>query len=164
MVARRSALESIGLLDKGCWMYMEDLDRFYPLQQAGWLTWCEPFVLALHVKRGTTGGVCSPRLVSEFHHGMIRFYRTALRPAPPPRDQLARLRGDRRASGGRAVPVGYHAAGAAAMEPAEASGRAASAARSRSVGPANRLGPTPRMTRLRDRGYPAAMALGEAGW
>ena len=31
MLARRSALESIGLLDKSYWMYMEDLDLLYRL-------------------------------------------------------------------------------------------------------------------------------------
>jgi hypothetical protein len=75
MLARRSALESIGLLDKGYWMYMEDLDLLYRLKKAGWLTWYEPGALALHVKRGTTDGVRSPRLVWAFHHGMRRFYR-----------------------------------------------------------------------------------------
>jgi GT2 family glycosyltransferase len=75
MLARRSALESIGLLDKGYWMYMEDLDLLYRLKEAGWVTWYEPSALALHVKRGTTGGIRSPRLVWAFHRGMARFYR-----------------------------------------------------------------------------------------
>ena len=75
MLARRSALESIGLLDKGYWMYMEDLDLLYRLKKAGWLTWYEPTALALHVKRGTTAGLRSPRLVWAFHYGMFRFYR-----------------------------------------------------------------------------------------
>jgi hypothetical protein len=75
MLARRSALESIGLLDKGYWMYMEDLDLLYRLKKAGWLTWYEPSARALHVKRGTTDGVRSPRLVWAFHRGMARFYR-----------------------------------------------------------------------------------------
>jgi GT2 family glycosyltransferase len=80
MLARRSALESIGLLDKGYWMYMEDLDLLYRLKQAGWLTWYEPAALALHVKRGTTAGLRSPRLVWAFHYGMFRFYRTHYAP------------------------------------------------------------------------------------
>jgi N-acetylglucosaminyl-diphospho-decaprenol L-rhamnosyltransferase len=76
MLARRSALESIGLLDKGYWMYMEDLDLLFRLKAAGWVTWYEPSAHALHLKRGTTGGVRSPRLVWAFHYGMLRFYRT----------------------------------------------------------------------------------------
>lgn len=75
MLARRSALESIGFLDKGYWMYMEDLDLLYRLKEAGWVTWYEPAALALHVKRGTTAGLRTPRLVWAFHYGMFRFYR-----------------------------------------------------------------------------------------
>lgn len=81
MLARRSALESIELLDKGYWMYMEDLDLLYRLKEAGWVTWYEPTALALHVKRGTTAGLRSPRLVWAFHYGMFRFYRTHYAPA-----------------------------------------------------------------------------------
>jgi len=80
MLARRSALESVGLLDKGYWMYMEDLDLLFRLKQAGWLTWYEPAALALHVKRGTTAGLRSPRLVWAFHYGMLRFYRAHYAP------------------------------------------------------------------------------------
>ena len=81
MLARRSALESIGLLDKSYWMYMEDLDLLYRLKEAGWVTWYEPAALALHVKRGTTAGLRSPRLVWAFHYGMFRFYRTHYAPS-----------------------------------------------------------------------------------
>ncbi len=80
MLARRSALESVGLLDKSYWMYMEDLDLLYRLKEAGWLTWYEPSALALHFKRGTTAGLRSPRLVWAFHYGMFRFYRTHYAP------------------------------------------------------------------------------------
>jgi GT2 family glycosyltransferase len=81
MLTRRSALESIGLLDKQYWMYMEDLDLLYRLKEAGWVTWYEPAALALHVKRGTTAGLRSPRLVWAFHYGMFRFYRTHFAPS-----------------------------------------------------------------------------------
>jgi GT2 family glycosyltransferase len=84
MLARRSALESIGLLDKRYWMYMEDLDLLYRLKQAGWLTWYEPAALALHVKRGTTAGLRSPQLVWAFHHGMFCFYRMHYAPQRSP--------------------------------------------------------------------------------
>jgi hypothetical protein len=84
MLARRSALESIGLLDKSYWMYMEDLDLLFRLKEAGWVTWYEPAALARHVKRGTTAGLRSPRLVWAFHYGMLRFYRTHYAPKRPP--------------------------------------------------------------------------------
>ena len=75
MLIRRSALEEVGLFDEGFWMYMEDLDLCYRFREAGWVTWYEPSVSALHVKAGTTGGTRSPRLVYAFHYGMFRFYR-----------------------------------------------------------------------------------------
>jgi GT2 family glycosyltransferase len=84
MLARRSALESIGLLDKRYWMYMEDLDLLFRLKQAGWVTWYEPAALAIHLKGGTTGGVRSPRLVWAFHSGMVRFYRMHYAPGRSP--------------------------------------------------------------------------------
>lgn len=80
MLCRREALEAVGLFDEGYWMYMEDLDLCYRLRRAGWLTWYEPAARALHVKRGTSGAVRSPRLVRAFHYGMFRFYRTHYAP------------------------------------------------------------------------------------
>ncbi|HEX5450570.1 MAG TPA: glycosyltransferase family 2 protein [Gaiellaceae bacterium] len=74
MLFRRSALEEVGLFDEGYWMYMEDLDVCYRLAQAGWTTWYEPSVTALHVKGGSAGRR-SPRLELAFHAGMWRFYR-----------------------------------------------------------------------------------------
>ena len=84
MLCRRVALEAVGLFDEGYWMYMEDLDLCYRLRQAGWLTWYEPSVQALHVKHGTSGSVRSPRLVWAFHYGMFRFYRSHYAPQRSP--------------------------------------------------------------------------------
>ena len=56
-------------------MYMEDLDLSYRFARAGWVSWYEPAVTAVHVKAGTTGGERSARLDVAFHYGMYRFYR-----------------------------------------------------------------------------------------
>ena len=48
-------LDEMGLFDEGYWMYMEDLDLCYRVAQAGWVTWYEPAVKAIHVKAGTSG-------------------------------------------------------------------------------------------------------------
>ena len=74
MLIRRGALEQVGLFDEGYWMYMEDLDLCYRLKQAGWVTWYEPSVSALHIKGGSARRRSS-RLVLAFHAGMWRFYR-----------------------------------------------------------------------------------------
>ena len=75
MLMRRSALDAVGLFDEAFWMYMEDLDLCYRLQEAGWTTWYEPSVVISHVKGGSSGPVRSPRLNYAFHYGMYRFYR-----------------------------------------------------------------------------------------
>jgi GT2 family glycosyltransferase len=58
---------------------MEDLDLCYRLKQAGWVTWYEPSVSALHIKGGSARRR-SPRLVLAFHAGMWRFYRHHVAP------------------------------------------------------------------------------------
>ena len=75
MMIRRAALADVGLFDAGYWMYMEDLDLCYRLQEHGWVTFYEPRSRALHTKAGTTGGRRGPRLDIAFHRGMGRFYR-----------------------------------------------------------------------------------------
>jgi N-acetylglucosaminyl-diphospho-decaprenol L-rhamnosyltransferase len=75
MLTRRAAIAEVGLFDEGYWMYMEDLDLCYRLDQAGWVTWYEPEVTVMHVKAGTSGTLRSFRLNRAFHYGMYRFYR-----------------------------------------------------------------------------------------
>ncbi|HXH88701.1 MAG TPA: glycosyltransferase [Gaiellaceae bacterium] len=75
MLIRRRMLDEIGLFDEGYWMYMEDFDLSYRVQEAGWVTWYEPDVTVTHTKHGATGEVRSPRLTYHFHYGMFRFYR-----------------------------------------------------------------------------------------
>lgn len=75
MLLRRAALEQVGRFDEGYWMYMEDLDLCYRLAAAGWITYYEPSVRAIHTKAGTTGGHRDLRLQLAFHKGMGRFYR-----------------------------------------------------------------------------------------
>ncbi len=77
MLLRREALDEIGLFDEEYWMYMEDLDLNYRLARAGWITWYEPSVRAIHTKGGTSKeeGRRSAKLEIAFHRGMGRFYR-----------------------------------------------------------------------------------------
>jgi N-acetylglucosaminyl-diphospho-decaprenol L-rhamnosyltransferase len=73
MLLRRSALEEVGLFDERYWMYMEDMDLSYRFKEAGWTTWYEPSVTALHVKHGTSGQVRGIALTVAFYRGMARF-------------------------------------------------------------------------------------------
>jgi len=75
MLVRRKALEEVGLFDEGYWMYMEDLDLCYRFKQAGWTTWYEPDVMAVHSKGASAGKFRNSRLNYAFHYGMLRFYK-----------------------------------------------------------------------------------------
>ena len=75
MLVRRSALEQVGLLDEGYWLYMEDLDWCYRFWQRGWIVWYDGEVAFIHVKGGASGRHRAPRQNIAFHRGMGRFYR-----------------------------------------------------------------------------------------
>jgi GT2 family glycosyltransferase len=73
MLLRREALVEVGLFDERYWMYMEDLDLTYRFKEAGWTTWYEPSVTALHVKHGASGKTRGIVLTVAFYRGMARF-------------------------------------------------------------------------------------------
>lgn len=75
MLCRREAVQEVGLLDEGYWLYMEDLDWCARFWAAGWKVFYEPAGVALHVKGGSSGGRRAPRQEIAFHRGMGRFYR-----------------------------------------------------------------------------------------
>lgn len=75
MLCRGAAVQEVGLLDEGYWLYMEDLDWCHRFWDAGWEVFYEPDGIALHVKGGSSGGRRAPRQEIAFHRGMGRFYR-----------------------------------------------------------------------------------------
>lgn len=75
MLCRREAIDEVGLLDEGYWLYMEDLDWCHRFWDAGWKVFYEPAGVALHVKGGSSGRRRAPRQEIAFHRGMARFYR-----------------------------------------------------------------------------------------
>jgi N-acetylglucosaminyl-diphospho-decaprenol L-rhamnosyltransferase len=75
MLVRRSAVDDVGLLDEGYWMYGEDLDWCRRFGQRGWEVRYLGAVTVLHVKHGTTGRHRTLRLNWAFHRAMGRFYR-----------------------------------------------------------------------------------------
>ena len=78
MLARRDALEKVGLLDEGYFMHCEDLDWCMRFRQQGWKILFVPDARMVHYK-----GYCSrsrPIFVEwNKHKGMIRFYRKFFR-------------------------------------------------------------------------------------
>jgi N-acetylglucosaminyl-diphospho-decaprenol L-rhamnosyltransferase len=75
MLCRAAAVQEVGLLDEGYWLYMEDLDWCHRFWDAGWKVFYEPAGVALHVKGGSSAGRRAPRQEIAFHRGMGRFYR-----------------------------------------------------------------------------------------
>jgi len=51
MLVRAEALERVGLLDERFFMYGEDLDWAYRIQQAGWKVFYDPAAVIVHYKR-----------------------------------------------------------------------------------------------------------------
>ena len=83
MMVRRPALEAVGPLDEGYWLYMEDLDWCRRFWIAGWKVFYEPAGVALHVKGGSSGKRRALRQEIAFHRGMGRFYRRFEAPDEP---------------------------------------------------------------------------------
>jgi GT2 family glycosyltransferase len=75
MLIRREALQDVGLLDEGYWMYGEDLDWCTRCRQAGWEVRYNGAVTTLHVKGATAGTHRRLRQNVAFHRSMGRFYR-----------------------------------------------------------------------------------------
>jgi N-acetylglucosaminyl-diphospho-decaprenol L-rhamnosyltransferase len=77
MLVRREALEEVGLLDEGYWLYMDDLDWCFRFKQKGWMVWYDGAVTVMHVKGGTTVRKRHRGLRHNvaFHRSMGRFYR-----------------------------------------------------------------------------------------
>ncbi len=89
MLCRREAIDQVGLLDEGYWLYMEDLDWCARFWRAGWKVFYEPAGVALHVKGGSSARRRAPKQELAFHRGMGRFYRRFEAPRRPPLLNLA---------------------------------------------------------------------------
>ncbi|MCS7037224.1 MAG: glycosyltransferase family 2 protein [Saprospiraceae bacterium] len=77
MFIRRSALERAGLLDEAFFMYGEDIDLSYRLQQAGFQNYYYPHTRILHYKGESTQK--DFRYVRRFYEAMIIFARKHFR-------------------------------------------------------------------------------------
>jgi GT2 family glycosyltransferase len=77
MLIRKTAMDEVGLLDEGYWLYMDDLDWCYRFKRAGWKIVYDGRVSSMHVKGGTTKRKRHRGLRHNvaFHRSMGRFYR-----------------------------------------------------------------------------------------
>lgn len=74
MLLRRAALEQVGGLDEGFFMYGEDIDLSYRIQQAGYLNYYFPHTRILHYK-GESTRKSSVNYVIVFYRAMLIFAR-----------------------------------------------------------------------------------------
>lgn len=74
MLVRRTALDSVGLLDERYWMYGEDLDWCFRFWAAGWPVLYWPGATVLHVKSGIAGRHRAWRTNLSFHRAMWLFF------------------------------------------------------------------------------------------
>ncbi len=77
MLVRKTAMDDVGLLDEGYWLYMDDLDWCYRFKQKDWKVWYDGSVTVMHVKGGATKRHAHRGLKHNvaFHRSMGRFYR-----------------------------------------------------------------------------------------
>ena len=72
MLLRRAALDQVGMLDEGYWMYVEDLDICTRLRAAGWEVWFSPEVEAVHI--GGTATVGKKRFTLRHSMSVYRYF------------------------------------------------------------------------------------------
>ena len=79
MMVRREVVEKVGTLDPEFFMYGEDIDWCYRIQQAGWKVYYLPHTEIVHFKGESTKTVPRVRNQVEFYRAMYLFVRKHLR-------------------------------------------------------------------------------------
>jgi N-acetylglucosaminyl-diphospho-decaprenol L-rhamnosyltransferase len=74
LMLRRSVLERIGLLDEGYFIYTEEVDLCYRMQQAGWLLYWVPQSQVVHYGGQSTRQVAAEMFL-HLYGSKIRFFR-----------------------------------------------------------------------------------------
>ena len=75
LVARRSAVESVGLMDERYFLYWEDLDWCYRMRRTGWGVFRVPEARAIHTARREGVRRAFGRARCDQVFGAIRFFR-----------------------------------------------------------------------------------------
>ncbi len=74
MLVRRAAIDQVGAMDEGYFMYSEEVDWCYRFKQAGWKIYYNPHVQAVHLWGGTSKQVRWEMFV-ELYRSRVRFFR-----------------------------------------------------------------------------------------
>ncbi len=73
MVMRRKALDEVGLLDEGYFLYCEDVDWFLRAKKAGWEVWYVASATIEH-HHAYSKRFRKQKAVKDFHDSMVRFH------------------------------------------------------------------------------------------
>jgi N-acetylglucosaminyl-diphospho-decaprenol L-rhamnosyltransferase len=74
MLARRRAVEEVGGLDEGYFMYAEEVDWCYAMNQAGWQVWYQPAAKVIHLGGGSSQNR-RPQREADLYRSRVRFFR-----------------------------------------------------------------------------------------
>lgn len=74
-LARREALEAVGLFDEEFYFLFEDTDLCYRLKKAGWRLWYSPEAQILHHGGASFKKVLRSERAAMYFEGLIRFFR-----------------------------------------------------------------------------------------
>jgi len=80
MLARRQAIDDVGVLDEGYFMYSEEPDWCWRMHQRGWETWYTPDAAVTHFGGQSTSQVREAMLVA-LYRSKVRFFRIHRGPA-----------------------------------------------------------------------------------
>jgi N-acetylglucosaminyl-diphospho-decaprenol L-rhamnosyltransferase len=74
MLARRDAIDQVGVLDEGYFMYSEEPDWCWRMRRAGWETWFTPSAVITHLGGQSTRQVREAMLLA-LYRSKVRFFR-----------------------------------------------------------------------------------------
>jgi GT2 family glycosyltransferase len=74
MAIRREVIDTVGVLDEGYFMYVEDVDLCYRAKAAGLQTWYAPEAVITHAIAQSSDKNPLP-MIRAFHRSMFRFFR-----------------------------------------------------------------------------------------
>jgi GT2 family glycosyltransferase len=75
MLLRREALEGLGLLDEGFFMYYEDIDLCYRMGKQGWKVRYEPGIVVRHEHQRDSASLLPNRLAWVHLRSLVRLFR-----------------------------------------------------------------------------------------
>ncbi len=74
LMVRRKAIEDVGMLDEGYFMYWEDVDWCFRLKRRGWKVYYHPHALIVHLD-GRSTNPREAKVIVAYHKGVYRLFR-----------------------------------------------------------------------------------------